>query len=432
MTILIAILALSFLIIVHELGHFSVAKLTGIKVLEFSLFMGPKLLSTKRGETEYSIRLVPIGGFVRMEGEEEASEDERAFNKKPVLTRAAVIVAGPLANLLAAFIIVLVINSFSGYWTTALNTTDEFSPAAEAGLQSGDRIVTYDGNKIYHPSDLSLFLFGTKGAPVEIEYVREGLPGVQKTMITPEILEANRYMLGYSPRTSSGEGWNEVAGIVEGAPAATEGLKAGDKIIGLNGEAVNSSRDIRAFLKENRDQRVRVTVQRGEELQELEITPMRDSNEEQYNVGVTFVMERGNILAAASNSVTYIYSLSRNVYYSLAWLITGKISLAQLSGPVGIVSTIGDVVQMSPTFVDKMLNLLSVMSFISINLGLFNLIPFPALDGSKLLLLAIEAVRKKALPPEKEAFISLVGFVLLIMLMIFTVYNDVLRLATKG
>lgn len=431
MTILIAILALSLLIIIHEVGHFTAAKLAGIRVLEFSLFMGPKLISRKKGETEYSIRLIPIGGYVRMEGEEEASDDERAYNKKPILTRAAVLAAGPLANLLVAFIIVIVLISSVGYSTRVLDRMDPYSPAAAANLQPGDEIISYDGRAIYQPSDIMLFLFGSKGKTAVVEYKRPGLDGIQKTTISPEIIEKNRYMLGYSPRTSSGEGWNEVAGIEQNANAAKEGLRVGDKILKLNGTPVTNLRDIRAFLKVNKGDPVRVTVDRNGTLQDITITPVRDNNEEQYDTGFTFKAGKGDLLTSAKQSVIYIYSLSREVYYSLAWLITGKVSPSQLSGPIGIVTTIGEVVQLSPTFIDKLLNLLSVMSFISINLGLFNLIPFPALDGSKLLLLAVEAVRRKALPPEKEALISLVGFAVLIMLMIFTVYNDILKLTTQ-
>jgi len=118
--------------------------------------------------------------------------------------------------------------------------------------------------------------------------------------------------------------------------------------------------------------------------------------------------------------------------YSIIWLITGRVSLSQLSGPIGIVGVIGDVVEQSPTFFDKFIGVFSLASFISINLGLVNLVPFPALDGSKLLLLAVEGIRKKPIPPEKEAFISFIGFIFLIILMIFSTYNDILRRVTGG
>jgi regulator of sigma E protease len=431
MQIVIAILALSILIIVHELGHFTVAKLTGIKVLEFSLFMGPQLVSIKKGETVYSVRLIPLGGFVRMEGEEEASEDDRAFNRQPLKARAAVIAAGPAMNLLVAFIIILALNITLGYRTAVIDKIDPTSPAYEAGIRPGDRIVSYDNKAIYHPNDIYLMLFGSKGKPVNIT-VRRGDSEVPLRLV-PEVFEKNRYILGYVPKTAYGPGWNEVASVNTDSQAYAAGLRQGDRILKLNGRDVTSHRDIRSILKENKGKPIAVTIERGGAEIPLTITPVRDNNEEQYELGaVSFVAEKGGIIKSVSYSASYAFSISRNVYYSLAWLVSGRISPAQLSGPVGIVASIGDVVQMSPTVTDKLLNLLSLMAFISINLGLFNLIPFPALDGSKLILLGLEAIRKKAIPPEKEALISLVGFVLLIMLMLFTTYNDIIRRVTGG
>ncbi len=431
MQIILAIVALSFLIIVHEFGHFIVAKLSGIKVHEFSLFMGPKLFGVMKGETLYSVRLIPLGGFVRMEGEEQASEDERAFNRKPLLVRAAVIAAGPVMNLIVAVVIIAVITSFTGFNTTKVSNVFKGSPAYNSGLKAGDVLVSYDGKRVYQPMDIFSFLFASKGKTAAAEILRDG-----KTLslsITPEVIQGNRYILGFGAKEPYGENSNVVSSVGQNTPAEKAGLKPGDEITKLNDKTISTKQDISNYLKENRDKPVAITVLRnGSAVRLNEIVPVQEKGQEQYDLGVLFSHEYGSGFTVVKQSFFYCYSTARSVYYSLAWLITGTVSLNQMMGPVGIVSTIGDVVKQSPTVLDIVLNLLSITAFISINLGIFNLIPFPALDGSKLLLLLIEGIRRKAIPPEKEAFISMVGLVLLILLMIFATSNDIMRIFGKG
>src|SRR5665647_1562562 len=143
-TIIIGIIAFSFLIFIHELGHFTVAKLCKIRVNEFSLFMGPKLFSFKKGETEYSLRLVPIGGYVKMEGEEENSDDERAYNRKPVWQRFLVIAAGPIMNIVVAILLIFLVYINGGYGINKVYDVQPLSPAAVAGIEKGDVIIGYD------------------------------------------------------------------------------------------------------------------------------------------------------------------------------------------------------------------------------------------------------------------------------------------------
>jgi regulator of sigma E protease len=430
MNIFVAILALSFLIIVHEFGHFIVAKLSGIKVLEFSLFMGPKLVGFQKGETLYSIRLIPLGGYVKMEGEEAESNDDRAYNRKPVHIRAAVIAAGPIMNLVIAVLIYLLITAVAGYSTNKVEFVEPESPAYMAGIQKGDQILSYDGKTVYRPMDYQIALLMSKGKTADVEIKRGN--EIKEVNLVPEIIPANRYIIGYSPKKGFGEGSNEIASVSEGGPASKAGLKKGDRIVNLNGTEVSSYRDIRSFIKQNQGNKIDVTVLRNGETKKFTITPIRDKNEESYDVGIySFGWAKGGAGDTVKQSFINAYSNSRNIYYSLVGLLTGKFSFNQMSGPIGIVSVIGEVVQQSVSVKEIVLNLLNLTAFISINLGLFNLIPFPALDGSKLVILAVEGIRRKAIPPEKEAFISLVGLALLIMLMIFATYNDVLRLFGK-
>ena len=175
MRLLMVILAFNFIIIIHELGHFIVAKLSDIKVEEFSLFVGPKIFSFKKGETTYSLRTFPILAYVKMEGEDEESDSERAFNKKSVPVRAAVIAAGPLANIISAFIIITISYSISGYGTTVVSGVAEDSPAYEAGIMEGDKIVRYDNKRVFQYIEFLNFLYVSKGEPTEIEIEREVL-----------------------------------------------------------------------------------------------------------------------------------------------------------------------------------------------------------------------------------------------------------------
>ena len=175
MRLLMVILAFNFIILIHELGHFIVAKLAGIKVDEFSLFIGPKIFSFKRGETTYSLRTFPLLAYVKMEGEGEESDDERAFCKKPVWVRAAVIAAGPLANIISAFIIIAVLYGISGYGTTIVSDVAEDSPAYEAGIRPGDKIISYDGKKVFQYIEFLNFLYVSKGKPTKIEIEKEKL-----------------------------------------------------------------------------------------------------------------------------------------------------------------------------------------------------------------------------------------------------------------
>ncbi|MCX7746863.1 MAG: RIP metalloprotease RseP [Clostridia bacterium] len=430
MSILMGILALSFLIIVHELGHFTVAKLAGIKVLEFALFMGPKLISFKRGETTYSIRAVPLGGFVKMEGEEEASEDERSYSKQPIWVRSLVIAAGPVMNLIVAVILVAVMFGLNGYGTTKVTVLEENTPLTAAGLKQGDKILEINGNKIYSLKDYGLFMHIAKSNPSQVKILRDGASTPEIITVIPEKKrEVAFYQLGFMPEPRPS---NIVGSVDPDTPAAKAGLQKGDVIIKLNDREVKDKQSIGKYLNENKTNPVAITVNRnGNNLVLTSVVPKEiKGSYENYSGAIRMGHEKGNFKETIGQAFVYSYSIARQVYYSLGLLIQGKVGLNEMMGPVGIVSLIGDVIVVQQSTFDKFIWLLDFTALISINLGLFNLIPFPALDGSKLVLLGIEGIRRKALPPEKEAYITMVGLVLLIILMIFTTSNDIMRLIT--
>ncbi len=424
MGILLAILALSFLIIIHELGHFLVAKAFNVKVNEFSLFMGPKIFSFVRGETTYSLRLIPLGGYVKMEGEEESSDDDRAFNKKPIGVRAAIIAAGPIMNIIIAVVFAFIIMAYSGFYTNEVKTVLPGSAGEKAGIQAGDVLEKYNGKTIYQVNDLDIFAYPLTNESIDLQVRRNG---ENKTIhFKPDRMSG--YKLGFSPKDES----NEVVNVSSKSPAMKAGVKEGDRIVKLNGTPVNSRQDISNALDKIKLNNVTITVNRnGKDIDLTPVVPMEGKNPEYYAIGVDFNHTKSGIFSTLGQSVKYNISIARSIYYSIGWLFTGTVPASDLMGPVGITTTIKDVVQQGPSVMDKLLNLLSFTAMISLNLGLVNLIPFPALDGSKLVLLLIEGIRKKPLSPEREALISMIGFVFLIMLMIYATFNDILRIG-KG
>lgn len=426
MNIVLAIVALSFLILIHELGHFMVARWMGVKVLEFAIFMGPKLFSWKRGETEYSIRAIPMGGFCKMEGEEEASNDDRAFNKKPVGKRAFIVVAGATMNILVAILITTIISFSMGYNTRIIKNLSKDSPLITAGLQTGDEIVSYDNKHIFYPSsDFSLFLFLADGEEVDVEYRREGVKGLQRTRVTPR-MSAPVYMIGITVGINADGIANSTIERVQPGPAKTAGMLAGDKIIRVDDTPVAVKDDLAQYLQQNRENPVDITVDRnGDIITMHEVKPQPSAT--YYDLGVLFEDKKGEFFGTIQSGLNYSISTIRSVYMTLGGLFTGKVKFADLSGPVGIVDTIGQVVDMGTGFSEKLLYLLQISMFLSLNLGVMNLLPFPALDGGKLLLILIEKIRRKPIDPEKEAWISMVGFILLILLLIATLFNDIPR-----
>jgi len=437
MSIVTAILVLSFLIIVHEIGHYAAAKLLGVKVLEFSLFMGPRLLSFKKGETRYSLKLIPIGGSCLMEGEDASSEDERALNHKPKWVRAIIFAAGPFMNLLVAFLMILIINMAMGFVTCEIVNVAEDSPAVKASvpLAPGDVLVSYGGHRVNVPSEVFIYLQETGGAPVEIAFRRDG--ELMKSVFKPDVVPGKRYILGFTSVQANGPDWTLLETVTEGEPAYVLGLRPGDRLLTVSGKTPADRAELREILAEAGGGEVDVVwrTSAGDVVGGC-IAPKMTDDPDSFFLGFGYAAENspgilGSIRYAFYNSVSY----SKMVLYSLKWLVTGTIGLNQVSGPVGIVAEIGaglEETRSSPYGVYIMITyLVNLAALIGINLGLFNLIPFPPLDGSKLLLLGVEAIRRKEIPPERQVAISMFGFAVLILVMVLTFFNDIIKIINR-
>ena len=427
MNFVLAFIAFNVIVIVHELGHFLFAKKFGIKVEEFSLFLGPKLYSFQRGETTYSLRLFPIVAYVKMEGEEQPSESERAYNNKPKYARALTAFGGPLANFILALVLMTAFFAIQGFSTNEIAQVEKGSPAEYAGLQKGDAITRYDGNRVLTPNELMQFLYVSKDKTVNIEYTRNGES--YSGEITPSKLpESKKYRIGVTFVPDEGNGSNVIDSITPGYPAEKVGLMAGDRIIKIGDVNVSNRDDLLNFLEKNKDKEVSITALRSNSEVNVNLIPKTDKDPEQYILGIGFLAKKGNILDSIGESAVFTYSTIRSVGYSLIWLIKGVVSANQLVGPVGMVSAVGTAVQQGPDLMTKFIVLLYYTSFLSIAIGATNLIPFPMLDGNRIVLIGIEAIRRKPIKPEREAFISMVGFVLIILLAIYAFYNDIVRL----
>lgn len=350
-TLIVFVLVFSIVVIAHELGHFLIAKLNGIKVLEFAIGMGPALVQFTKGETRYVLRLLPLGGACMFEGEdgvysskEEEKENQKvegSFAEANVWARIATVFAGPFFNIILAFLLSLIVVGFSGSVKPTINSLMDGYPAQLAGLEVGDVITKIDGDRVYLQSEVTLISSMSRGKTIEIEFLRDGEK--HETMLTPKFSEEdNRYYMGFTI-----------------------------------GEHVDC---------------------KGLELIQYSFYEVR-------------------------------YWLNATID-SLLMLVQGQLSKDDLSGPVGIAVTIDETIEQTKPYglSTTILTMINFAVLLSVNLGVMNLLPIPALDGGRLLFLLIEVVRGKPLPPEKEGIVHFVGFVALMILMVFVMYNDIARI----
>lgn len=334
-TLISSLLVFLLVVMLHEFGHFSIAKLSGIKVNEFSIGMGPKIYQKQKGETFYSLRALPVGGYVAMEGEEDNSHDPRAFNNVSIVKRMAVVLAGAFMNFVLAFIAFTLIFSIVGYGSSEIEKVISNSPADKAGIQSGDLIIKINENK------------------------------------------------------------------------------------------VKDIYDINSIISKNQKEEMDFQINRGGNILNVKIKPEYSVENQMYLIGITSKLDH-SILKSISLGANRTLEMSKLILKSIKMMFSGSFKMEYLSGPVGVVQLIGS--ESSKGF----LNFLQILGLISVNLGVFNLLPIPALDGGKFLFLLIEALRGKPIDEKIEQGLSLIGISLLFSLMIYvTIFNDIGRLFNK-
>ena len=345
MKYLLAILIFGILVMVHEFGHFFTAKLFDIKVNKFAVGMGPSIFKRQKGETEYSVRLFPIGGFCAMEGEDAESDSDRAFGKKPVWQRMIVIVAGAFMNFVLGFIVLI--------------------------------IITCNMDKI---PQMSVNSFKTIDAPTEVAEFYEH----------------------------------------------KSGLKSGDEIEEINGVSIITHMDLNYALTLGSGSHDFVVERDGREIEINDVSFTDTQSGERMLMRIN--SEEKNPLNVVTYSAKTMVSTVKLVWNSLIGLITGQYGMNEMSGPVGVVKEMGNAADAGETVGDSVLNLLSLTSLITINLGVFNLLPVPALDGGRFFFLLVEAIRRKPIKPEHEGMVHMIGMLLLFGLIIVVTFNDIMKL----
>lgn len=426
MKFIIALLVFSVIILFHELGHFLLAKRNNIAVTEFSLGMGPRLLSTEKGGTRYSLKLFPIGGSCMMVGEDDDDTTEGSFNNASVWARISVVAAGPIFNFILAFVFAMIITSVVGYDPAKVLQVTEGSPAAEAGLQEGDVITEFQGRHISIGRDLDSYmnLHGLQDEEISLTYKRDG----KKYNIAYTADSEKRYMLGFYYMS---EGEPQITQVMIGSSMAEAGVMPGDIIREINGVAVADAKELQEYLSGHPLDGSEVTLgmERDGKVETIVATPQMTKTVDSgfvYNI----YREKTNFPGVMKYSAVEVRYWISSTIESLMMLVKGQFSVNDLAGPVGIINVIGDSYEEAKEegAVMVWMQMLYWAILLSANLGVMNLLPIPALDGGRLVFLLIEAVRKKRLNPNVEGMIHFAGFMLLMLLMVFVMFNDFRRL----
>lgn len=413
-TILKIAFILGFLVFIHEGGHFLIAKLCKIKVNEFAIGFGPTIWKKQGKETKYALRLIPLGGFVNMEGEEERSEKEGSFSKASIPKRIAIVAAGGLVNILFALIVYFILLCFTGNNVSTIIDGPISGTGAEiAGLQSGDEIIKVNGRKVHYKKDLDKALDKSNGEPLNLIIRRNGK---EETIIIDPMVEKYNYT-GIAIQTN-GKNNTKIAAIYSKSPAEQQGLVSGDVILKVNDiDVLNDVTKLLEEINKTEGKEIKFTVERNNEIIDALITPEVKIN---YYMGVYLKKAENNF----ANNIYYAYfetlNFGSSIIDNLKLLFTGNVSINQMVGPVGI----GEIVAETNGFAD----FAYILAVVSISLGFTNLLPFPPLDGGKIVILLIEAIRRKPINEKVEIYIQMAGFVILIGLSILVTYNDVLRI----
>jgi len=400
------IIVLGVLIFVHELGHFIIAKKSGVGVLKFSLGFGPKLIGKRIGETEYLVSAIPLGGYVKIVGEnpeEELSEEDRAksFSEKPIRTRMAIVGCGPLMNLLLSFVLFCLV------------------------AREGDLIIRVNDREVSNWEELQFILVSNPNSRLRLDVERDGI------IVTRELIPEERGTFGGGYAGLQPEWPPIVKEVQEGDPADLGGLRKGDLIMAIDGEEMRHWIQMAMTIWNNPDRTLTFTVKRGQEILSFPIKPKVVKTGEKTigligisNPGDIILKQYGPLRAILRGGLETIQVTRRTI--TVLWrLVVRKISFRTVGGPILIFQMAGAVAKTGIT--DFML----FMAALSITLAIINILPIPVLDGGHLLFLGIEGIRKKPIGLRARELAYRAGLVIIIMLMLIVFYNDISRFFLK-
>lgn len=423
------VILLGVMILIHELGHYWAALAVGIKVETFSIGFGPRLFGFRRGDTDFRFSAIFFGGYVRMLGElpgDETVNDPRSFQAKARWQRAIVVVAGPLMN------IVLAVAIIAGFFMTighlklpdsknpVVTTVTPGSGAAAVGLQPGDRIASIAGKT--EIDDMAFEIIGNANRAIPVVFVHDGQP------------HSVNLQVGSDPKQGVGDAGLTLSPDVrlydvdKGSAADKAGLQKGDLILAVNHARVLSVEDVIKQVLHAEGRPVQVDFERGHSRQSVMVTPKATGDSKQpWRIGIRFgEFVRPGFFAAVAESVDFNFKSASLIFESLRSIIERRISPAALSGPIRIAQESGRAAKEGPGA------FFELMAAVSLNLAIFNLLPIPILDGGTLLMLTIEMLLQREVSLRVKENIFKAGFVFLMMIVVFVIYNDISHILTKS
>jgi regulator of sigma E protease len=414
---------LGVLVFIHELGHFLAARRVGIRVLTFSLGFGPKLVKVQRGDTEYCISALPLGGYVKMAGE--AADEPRTgapdeFLSKTKWQRFQVLIMGPVMNILLAIVVLTFVlvrgNQVAIFLDQppVIGVITAKSPAATAGLQPGDRIVEVNGGRTDTWSALDLAVGTRANQDIAVTYERGGERRTVQMRPAPQGRDEFGD-IGVEPDI-----YPLVMSTLPGDPADKAGLKPGDEVRAVDGTRLVFADDLREAISKKAGMPVDLTIARSGVEQHIRVTPIERDGGGKIGIvpGEPTKLVELNLFQAFGESVRVNYESTGLIFRTLGGLFTGQNSLRQLQGPIRIAQMSGEAAQIS------LASLLRFMAMLSLNLGLLNLLPVPILDGGHILIMAIEGLARRDFSMQVKERMLMAGFVVLMMLMVTVFYND--------
>jgi len=426
-TIVAVVFTFSILILFHEFGHFLACKKIGVRVEKFSLGFGPKLFGFKKGETEYCLSAIPLGGYVKMAGEDphEKLKGKRwEFLSQNIPRRSIIIFSGPLANLLLAFLLFFLIPLIGikipvWYTNTTIGVIEEESPAQKADLKVGDKILALGGEKINDWYDISLKVKNKAGEKLEILLLRKGKE--VKKYLTPEIDKTSRtIVLGMLPNMST-----EIGRLTPDYPAQKAGLRVGDKIVRINDQKISQWFQASQIIHNSANKELKFEIERQEKRFAVKIIPKLDKKYQISLIGIgpKEATKRVGFLSAIEIGTAQTW-YSFNTSCKAIWmLVSGQISPREaVGGPILIGQLVGQAVRMGIVY------LLNLIAAISVFLMIVNLLPIPLLDGGHIIFLALEGIRKKPLSIRAQEIVQQIGLAIILFIVIFVIYNDLVRM----